>query len=993
VRGFAAPAGADSSGTPKTVAIPRCLFFLWNSGLVLATTGALSTDMSLQHLKRRQRRYLHFAAIFMMLSFAMRTAASTDSRHPGNTGLFAAGLARVSVIGWAGARPEPTSSPLTVRLEEKQKRGFEEVTSYAATVRSVVVDILVVLLVGHFLFVLFRELRRDSVVIDPISTPQDLADKGYTPDVVAKRIASEISRLQEVARYRTGLEDAVQLSTAQIDFTLPTAGISFRNVVRYFRESFRRPEQRLQGDLTRDGDGTICIVLRTGDHRTTSATLRVSGENEIPDLLTRAAFEAASLVDPYLIAGYWLRIEEERDQTFERTFEAVQVCLRRKPVEKHHRAYSIWGIALMLQRRYQLAEEKYRTGIKLAWRHRPRFRKIIGSFPSGAALYNNWGIALRSQRRYCEAIAMYRRAIRCDRRYVYAQGNLGTVFNDQRKYRAARHAFEKAIHIDPLYASAWNGLGFALWKSGDLKGPVSKFMRAIDIDPNFGWSYLNWARLLLARNRHDDAIEQLRRAADRKLLPAQVYTVWGDVLVRASEFEEAEKMYERAVSADSTTASGFDGLAHLRESQQRYREGIKADRIAIRGDRYYFWSLFRIALMLRQAGHYPVAVKIYRRLIELDPWQPSFHVGWAELLRAMHQPLSAIERAKQAIKIDPLEPWAWRSWGWALIDMHHYDEAIEKFRIAAERNPSEADNQVGWGEALARLARLEEAQRYFEHGAELDGNNGWTWTAQVKTLLELNRKSEAYDVLELAVKNWSRSPSVLLACASLYRSQFQDNKRSAELGAEALKRNSFLSNARVEVALGLKPGDKLRLEQLSQAVAAAPWNDLPWRVLADDVFQSGDHEKAFDYFARAHRRLPQNIPILVAWSDRLRDHAGKSRDDDTKTKIYAQAEETIRTAVKIDPWSTAALQRWGNLLLDRKLRAEALVKFNDALELDRWDPYSWLGKARTLADLKRAKEAKAACLRIREMRPGNEDWEKRVSAVEKKIGLIQNGGR
>src|SRR5262249_2110015 len=154
-------------------------------------------------------------------------------------------------------------------------------------------------------------------------------------------------------------------------------------------------------------------------------------------LLTRGAFEAASLVDPYLIAGYWLRFEEERDQTFEKTFEAVQVCLRRRPVEKHYRAYSIWGIALMLQRKYQLAEEKYRTGIRLAWRHRARVSRIIGYFPSGAALYNNWGIALRSQRRYCKAVAMYRRAIRCDQRYFNAQGNLGTVFIDLHRYRAA----------------------------------------------------------------------------------------------------------------------------------------------------------------------------------------------------------------------------------------------------------------------------------------------------------------------------------------------------------------------------------------------------------------------------------------------------------------------------------------------------------------------------------------------------------------------------
>jgi tetratricopeptide (TPR) repeat protein len=394
-----------------------------------------------------------------------------------------------------------------------------------------------------------------------------------------------------------------------------------------------------------------------------------------------------------------------------------------------------------------------------------------------------------------------------------------------------------------------------------------------------------------------------------------------------------------------------------------------------------------------RAGRYGVALKIYRRLIELDPWQPSFHVGWAELLRAMHQPLSAIEKAKQAIKVDPLETWAWRTWGRALVDMPCYEEALEKFQTAVERNRWESDGQIGWGQTLAQLGRLEEAQQRFEQACELDGNNGWAWRLRAETLFELNRKSDAYDVLELAVKNWSRSPSVLLACASVYRSQFQDTKRSASLGAEAFKRNDFLSDAKVEIALGLQLRDKLRFEQLSQAVARAPWNDWAWLVLADDLFKTNDHDKAFDHFARAHRRLPQNIRILVAWTNRLRDHARESKDHGTKTKFYAEAEKRIRNAVKIDPWSTSALQNWGYLLLDQKLRAEALVKFNEALKLDRWDPYLWLGKAETLAKLKRTKEAKAAFLRIREMRPGNEDWEKRVSKVEEKVGLIQNGSR
>jgi len=55
---------------------------------------------------------------------------------------------------------------------------------------------------------------------DPVSTPAGFDGQGYTPDVV-RADCFEISKLQEVARYRTALERFSQLSTAQIDFTLP----------------------------------------------------------------------------------------------------------------------------------------------------------------------------------------------------------------------------------------------------------------------------------------------------------------------------------------------------------------------------------------------------------------------------------------------------------------------------------------------------------------------------------------------------------------------------------------------------------------------------------------------------------------------------------------------------------------------------------------------------------------------------------------------------
>jgi hypothetical protein len=107
--------------------------------------------------------------------------------------------------------------------------------------------------------------------------PKDIAEKGYTPYAVAQRIAAEISTLQRAARITGRLEVGFELSATQIDFTVPSAGISYRTIIRYVRQLLGKPEHRVQGEIVREPDaariiessesvpytGAIRIVMRT----------------------------------------------------------------------------------------------------------------------------------------------------------------------------------------------------------------------------------------------------------------------------------------------------------------------------------------------------------------------------------------------------------------------------------------------------------------------------------------------------------------------------------------------------------------------------------------------------------------------------------------------------------------------------------------------------------------------------------------------------------
>jgi tetratricopeptide (TPR) repeat protein len=432
-------------------------------------------------------------------------------------------------------RPTPPQTTLTLvpqthpdkRTENDKKSFIEKFANNISAMCSIIFNFLIVLplLIAFFIAVVW-EMRRYSVVIDPIDVPKDLAEKGYTSQAVAQRLAAEINEIQLAARLSGRLiEEGFELSATQIDFTVPTAGISYRNLVRYVRQILRRPEQRIQGEIVREIEGmrivykesqqnaeVIRIALRTIEGHMTPSDLWVASEGELNKLIEKAAFEITFLVDPYLHATYCLWTEE-RERKFEKTLKAVSRCLTHTSSKRHHRAYVIRGIVFAFQRKFDQAEEQFRIAASL----KPRY----------SSTFINWGHLKRTMRRFDDAAEMYEWARRLGRRAVYAWHNLGNVCCDRRKFRKALGYYKRAVRLNPRYANAWQGWGWALFKLGYYCEAEAKFARAVDLNPEFGWSYFNWALSLRNLRRFEEAIDKVGFAAKHTSIPAQAYALCG----------------------------------------------------------------------------------------------------------------------------------------------------------------------------------------------------------------------------------------------------------------------------------------------------------------------------------------------------------------------------------------------------------------------------------------------------------------------------------
>jgi tetratricopeptide (TPR) repeat protein len=123
----------------------------------------------------------------------------------------------------------------------------------------------------------------------------------------------------------------------------------------------------------------------------------------------------------------------------------------------------------------------------------------------------------------------------------------------------AREAAERAIEIDNTLAEAYAVRAFvAFWYEWDWKAAEDRYRRAIELNPNSAESHMQYGHLLSNLARHDEAIQELKKA--RELDPAGliVNALEGQVLFYAGRTEEADRALSQTLDLDPNF-----WLAHL----------------------------------------------------------------------------------------------------------------------------------------------------------------------------------------------------------------------------------------------------------------------------------------------------------------------------------------------------------------------------------------------------------------------------------------------
>src|ERR1700753_3363323 len=110
-------------------------------------------------------------------------------------------------------------------MEWAARTGLEDAAAQFNAVLTLVADVLllaILALAALVVWVVIRDVRRARAFIHPLDVPKDLAEQGFTPEAMARRLAAEITSLAQREPLAHAGEERFELSASQSVF----AGLS-----------------------------------------------------------------------------------------------------------------------------------------------------------------------------------------------------------------------------------------------------------------------------------------------------------------------------------------------------------------------------------------------------------------------------------------------------------------------------------------------------------------------------------------------------------------------------------------------------------------------------------------------------------------------------------------------------------------------------------------------------------------------------------------------
>lgn len=530
----------------------------------------------------------------------------------------------------APPRP-PRARPRLARIAEN-----------AGALFSILVSAVLIVMVAALLVAFVQGLRRDSVVVAPVSVPQDIAARGYDAVAASQLVVNEIRAVQALAQ-TTHVRRALVSGSDIPDVHIIGAGMSMQSIVRFARSAFGDREPTIGGVVLRDARG-LRMVIDLQDRGGVRTVEVARGDDDIAALLKDGAQAIVQLADPYVLASYLFQVEKT-DSGYPKALVAIDYVLNNPPADDDGWALNLRGLIEQNGGKLDAAEATFR-----------RARGMPGAPLSIVDSNLQVVLALLGRRADAHALVI-EDTIAADAPFNALIGACRTFywlgFADE-----GRRLCDRAQASDPHSPDPFSWRALYDYDAGHYAAALRQSRRAAELSPRGVFDYAPTLVFIEAAN--GDAAGALAHAAQfESEMPANdenrpwMHLSRSIVLANLARYAEAETevdLYEAGLRHAPFAYYGNAVRGVIRLAQQRPREALAAFAKVLAINPAYPLAVAGKARALAALGQSADADRAFAEATRIAPDRSEFWTAWADFLAAQGNGDAASARRLEATR-------------------------------------------------------------------------------------------------------------------------------------------------------------------------------------------------------------------------------------------------------------------------------------------------------------------------------------------------------
>lgn len=537
------------------------------------------------------------------------------------------------------------------------------------------------------------------------------------------------------------------------------------------------------------------------------------------------------------------------------------------------------------------------------------------------------GILYASQNLVAEAIAEFELVARLQPSHARAYQWLGQLQARRSRFGDAERAYHQALEANGGDADTYAQLG-ALYEHQQREDlAVRQLRNALALDPGHLDSHLRLAALQIKHKQAAPAIRQLEQALTYHPAEVSLHQQLGNLYFQANRLDKAIEHFEATVRLDSATSDQHKRL----------------------GEAY-----------LRVRDHHAQSIVQFQKAVALEPRRPELHQDLGMAYLAADQPEPAIKELKIAQVLDARNVEYSKAIGVLCERQGRLGEAEEYIKKALALNPRDAECHGLLGRIYGAQQMWHFAELEFTKSLELQPENQLMHVYLAQVLVNQGRPDKAVEHYKQAAALIGGREDLPELRRGLARSYLELARRHLDRGdletaAEALESAKAYDaqDPRTLHCAGLlkqAQGDlKGARELFAEAIKREPQNPEVLIDLASLDLKRGEPEVALKVGRQVISMHPTRVEGYLRCSEALE-----------KLSRFDEALEVLRPALAMGPRETAkARMRQGEFYCNQERWQKAAGEYQLATEADRWQWKAYVGLARALEELGRARDAMA----------------------------------